>query len=126
MAVQPVVVVADDDADMRRMVATMVELALGAAVVEAADGQQALSALRARPARVLLLDMQMPVLDGPETLRALRADPQLRGLPVVVMSAAGSEAAARAVGCDAFLRKPFGLDALAATLRPYLEGGAGA
>ena len=116
-----VVVVADDDPAMREMVEAMVRGFLSAEVVAVADGEEALRALRAADARVLLLDMQMPVLDGPGTLRALRADEALRHVTVVAMSAAGLEGAAAAAGCDAFLRKPLGLDALLSALRPYLD-----
>jgi two-component system cell cycle response regulator DivK len=126
VAVDDVVVVADDDGDMRWLVAEMLRGALGVVVAGTCNGAEALDVLRVpgTNARVLLLDMQMPVLDGPETLRAIRSDPALRALPVVAMSGGGFEEAARAAGCDAFLRKPFGEDALVAALRPYLGAGA--
>lgn len=115
------VVVADDDAEMREMIAAMLWEHPNVQVVHAVDGEHALHVLRNLRARVLLLDMQMPVLDGPATLRAIRADPELRKLPVVGMSAASLEGAARAAGCDAFLRKPFKPGELVMALRPYLD-----
>jgi CheY-like chemotaxis protein len=126
--VDDVVVVADDDPVIRGMVAEMLRRALGVVVAGAADGAEALDVLRLPGvnARVLVLDMQMPVLDGPATLRALRSDPALRDLPVVAMSAAAAESEARAAGCDLFLRKPFPTTALVAAVRTCLGGDPGA
>lgn len=79
----------------------------------AADGAQALAALRARRADVLLVDYMMPVVSGAELVRAVRADPATADVPVVAMSAL-AEATVRRDLQDyaAFLRKPFGVAAL--------------
>ncbi|MBL8951959.1 MAG: hypothetical protein JNK82_14345 [Myxococcaceae bacterium] len=60
------------------------------------------------------------MLDGAATLKAIRRDPKLKGLKVVMMSGlAESMVRRRWRKFDAFLRKPFGLDELLATLKPY-------
>jgi CheY-like chemotaxis protein len=61
-----------------------------AGITRARDGLEALATLRSGTVRldrlILVIDLQMPRMSGIELLEALRADPQLRALPVVVMS----------------------------------------
>lgn len=79
----------------------------------AANGQEALSKLKASPPDLMLLDVEMPVLDGGATLSAMKADPRLSSVPVLMMSGiAESMVKRRCRGYDAFLRKPFSLDDL--------------
>jgi signal transduction histidine kinase/CheY-like chemotaxis protein len=81
------VLVVDDDADVRAIVRASVEGA-GLAVAEAANGREALEQIAdgLRPALVLL-DLMMPEVDGFAFLDAIRADPALAGLPVVILTA---------------------------------------
>ena len=81
------VLIVDDDADVRRILRTTIEGA-GMSAVEAANGREALERLAAgpRPA-LLLLDLMMPEVDGFGTLDAIRSDPGLADLPVVILTA---------------------------------------
>lgn len=98
----------------------------GYAVTTALNGAEGLRRLgEARP-DLLLLDLMMPVMDGRELLRRVRQDPELKTLPVVLMSAGRiSEEERRAA--TATLAKPFELEELLATLArqlgPKPEGG---
>ncbi|HZH75669.1 MAG TPA: response regulator [Archangium sp.] len=74
----------------------------------------------ARP-DLILLDLMMPVMDGQEMLRRLKDDPQLRSIPVVVMSA-GRVTKAELQG-SRFLAKPFELDDLLDTVAAELNKG---
>jgi CheY-like chemotaxis protein len=65
----------------------------------------------ARPAAVVL-DLRLPKVDGYQVARRLRADPATAGAQIVAVSAHGREDEARAAGCDAFVAKPFDLDAV--------------
>jgi two-component system alkaline phosphatase synthesis response regulator PhoP len=112
VATDRVVLVVDDDLEIRESVRWFLEDE-GLTVETAADGQQALDqATRARPALVVL-DMGLPILTGEEVaagLQAAYAEPP----PILVMTAAGRAAdAARRVGAYAYLDKPFDLDDLA-------------
>jgi CheY-like chemotaxis protein len=63
---------------------------------------------------VVLLDLNLPKMDGWEVLARIRTDPALRGIPVIVLSASGSErdrARAATEGADSYLRKPMDLEA---------------
>jgi CheY-like chemotaxis protein len=55
-------------------------------VLTAANGKQGLERLAETRADIVLLDMMMPVMNGPAMLRALAADPDLRGIPVIIVS----------------------------------------
>jgi hypothetical protein len=79
------VLLVDDDADSRRVTATVLRHS-GAAVREAGDGVTALDAMRRRRPDVAVMDLMMPVLDGFGVLAAMRADPRRRGVPVVVLT----------------------------------------
>src|SRR5690349_21111749 len=86
---QPVILVVDDEAEHRRLIALMIARTpfAGATVIPAANGQEGLVlAQRTRPALVLL-DLYMPVVDGREFLRAYRALP-VPHAPVVLFSVA--------------------------------------
>ncbi len=81
------VLVVEDLADLRDTLMEILEDA-GYAPAGAANGHVALEALRAGLVpRVILLDLQMPVMDGNEFLVAWRSDPKLSSIPVVVLSA---------------------------------------
>jgi CheY-like chemotaxis protein len=76
---------------------------------EAADGREALDALREKRPDVVLMDIRMPVMDGRAALKALRETKELEPLPVIAVTAsslAGEEKSLRE-SFDGFVRKPF-------------------
>ena len=81
------VLIVDDHADVRRMLAALVTQC-GHHVVCAATGQEAMWLLDARPVDLVLLDVVMPDMSGPEVLRAIREDPSTAALPVVIYGTA--------------------------------------
>jgi len=116
------VLVVDDNKEMRRY---MSRLLRGQWEVEtAADGREALEAIRERRPDVVLSDVMMPNLDGFGLLRAIRSDSELRDLPVVLVSArAGEEASVEGLssGADDYLTKPFSARELLARVNANLE-----
>lgn len=116
------VLVVDDNEDMRRY---MSRLLRGQWEVDtAADGHEALAAIRERRPDVVLSDVMMPNLDGFGLLRAIRSDSELRDLPVVLVSArAGEEASVEGLGAgaDDYLTKPFSARELLARVNANLE-----
>ena len=105
------VLVVDDEA----LIAMALEAALedaGFRVATAANGRQGLERLAEAPRpEIVLLDMMMPVMNGPAMLAAMAADPELRGIPVIVLSSLPEEAVRdRAKGVAAILRKPYTAD----------------
>src|SRR3954449_13506285 len=80
------VLVVDDDPNLVRLMSKFLKLE-GFAPVPAANGQEALSYLRAGGhANVILLDLRMPVMDGWAFRKEQRGDPGLAAIPVVVIS----------------------------------------
>ena len=103
---------------------------LGAEVLEAEHGEQALEVVRdelaADPPRLhaVLMDLHMPLLDGLAATRALRADARSAALPVFAISAAVLEherRAAEAAGMDGFLAKPVVEAELLRALAPLMR-----
>jgi PAS domain S-box-containing protein len=116
------VVVADDNADMRQYLRGL--LSPWYRVEEAADGEQALAAVRRERPALLLSDVMMPRLDGFQVLASLREDAALRTLPVVLLSArAGEEAQIEGLsaGADDYLVKPFTARELLARVAALIE-----
>jgi DNA-binding response OmpR family regulator len=100
------ILVADDEKDIRSVLALYLENA-GYAVVEAVDGQQALDVLEAQPIDLCLLDIMMPKLDGYQVLKHVR---QTSDVPVIVISAKGQDPEkilGLNLGADDYLVKPF-------------------
>ena len=101
-----------EDNPVNQMVAQALLQRLGATVVLAGDGAQALQRLAEAEFDLVLMDCQMPVMDGLACTRALRereSREQLRRVPVVAMTAASDDDArdaCREAGMDDFLTKP--------------------
>jgi len=96
------VLVVEDDAELREMMAQRLHLA-GFAPVTASNGIEALQLLRMGfPAKLILLDLTMPLMDGWAFRAVQRRDPYLADIPVIVVSA----------------RDPSGVDAAACCCKP--------
>ncbi|HEY3908264.1 MAG TPA: ATP-binding protein [Stellaceae bacterium] len=121
-AARPLVILADDNADMRDYVGRL--LADRYEVVGVADGGAALAAARRRRPDLILSDVMMPRLDGFGLLQAVRNDASLREIPVVLLSArAGEDARVEGLnaGADDYLTKPFAARELVARVGANLE-----
>jgi two-component system, OmpR family, response regulator MtrA len=105
----PLVLIADDDADILSLVRAVLERA-GNEVISVGDGAQALASVIERKPDLAVLDISMPEVDGLEVLRRLRADSATSELPVVLLSARAQEADVKLgfeLGASAYVKKPF-------------------
>lgn len=101
------VLVVDDDASIRKLVATILRRG-DYRVTEAASGKDALRCMASQKFDAVVLDLMMPEVSGTDVLRAISESPD-RPRAIIIMSAAPAEviAAAAAMGIDATLHKPF-------------------
>jgi CheY-like chemotaxis protein len=112
---EPVLIV-DDDEDCREMLATLL-VAHGYRIVTAENGAEALTVARQYRPCLILLDLMMPVMDGEEFRRTQLTDPQIRDIPIVVVSARiGAAEIAGRLGAVGVIPKPLDLDQVAATI----------
>jgi CheY-like chemotaxis protein len=73
----------------------------------------------------ILLDLMMPGMNGWQFMDEVRVDPDLRQVPIIVVSAYGSADGVRSVGATDYLKKPFDPETLLAVVTSRVEGGDG-
>jgi two-component system, NtrC family, response regulator AtoC len=120
MAANAVVMVVDDDAQLRSLVGTVLMRA-GHDVVEAADGEEALRLLDEKLPDLILTDLAMPKMDGSQLIEEVRKrDPML---PMIILTGLGTVDKAvemmRKGACD-FITKPFKIDQLSGSVKKAL------
>jgi two-component system cell cycle response regulator DivK len=117
------ILVVEDEEDGRQIVRDLLSTA-GFEMIEAEDGETAVTtALRERP-DLILMDIQLPVLDGFEATRRIRANPDLKATPIIAVTSyalSGDEAKALAAGCNAYVAKPYSPRALLAKVKQFLR-----
>jgi two-component system cell cycle response regulator DivK len=116
------ILVVEDQADNRRILRDMLSNA-GYELIEAESGEEALTAVEAKRPDLILMDIQLPVMDGYEATRRIRSKPELKSIPIIAVTSyalAGDEAKALAIGCNAYVAKPFSPRALLAKVREHL------
>jgi CheY-like chemotaxis protein len=109
------VLLVEDDADDVELSSHLLRrLRAGLNVATAGDGREALdylSRVRGGGVDLILLDLNMPVMDGASFLRAVKREPELRSIPVVVLSTSSSEkdvTEAYGLGASGYVVKPAG------------------
>ena len=98
----------------------------GYRVTATVDGPEALAAARRSKPALVVSDIEMPIMDGYELCRALKSDPQLRDVPVILLTALadvndvfrGLEA-----GADCYLTKPYTADDMLASVAFMVANG---
>ncbi|OYU98922.1 MAG: response regulator [Verrucomicrobiales bacterium VVV1] len=116
------IITVDDAATMRKMVAFTLKGA-GHEVLEACDGQEALTVLSQRPVDLVITDVNMPNMDGLELTRRLRALPAFARTPIILLTTESDPAKkqqGRAAGATGWIVKPFNQDQLLAIVAKVL------
>ena len=104
------ILIVDDDAGIRRLIATTLEDVSGYRMSEAGDGEEAVERARQVQPAIVFLDIDMPRLNGIETCRRLKSEPATADATIVMLTADSdhdAEREARRAGADLFLTKPF-------------------
>ena len=121
------ILVVDDEPDLLELVRFQLTQA-GFEVETARDGRQGLEAIRRRRPSLVVLDWMLPDLSGPDVCRQVRSDPELRDLPVLMLTAKAEEVdrvVGFELGADDYVTKPFSPRELALRVRAILRRSTG-
>ena len=126
----PVILIVDDDEGHALLVKeNLVEAGLNNETIHFPDGQAAIDFLfrrKSAPIRpqneiyLVLLDIRMPKVDGVEVLRQLKGDPELRKLPVIMLTTTEDPREVERchqIGCNVYIQKPVDYDKFAEAIR---------
>jgi two-component system, OmpR family, alkaline phosphatase synthesis response regulator PhoP len=116
------ILIAEDSSTVRRLVAGRLA-ADGYQVIEAADGEEALTLARTERPDLIVLDKVMPKYDGFEVVRALREDAQTQAIPIVMLTERTSEddvLGGLSLGVEEYMPKPFSPRELSARVQRVL------
>jgi two-component system, cell cycle response regulator DivK len=118
-----VLIVEDDELSMK-LFNDLLE-AHGYAVLQAMDGLEALRIVHEHRPDLILMDIQLPEISGLEITKRLKADEELRGIPVVAVTAfamTGDAEKIRQAGCDGYLTKPISIAGFIEAVDRYSGG----
>ena len=118
------ILVAEDEADIRELVAFSLINIGGFQVVRANNGVEAVEVARVELPDLILMDVRMPRMTGVEACVKLKTIPETRDIPVVFLSAMGQEQEIQQgmeVGAVEYILKPFAPDMLLNKVREILK-----
>jgi CheY-like chemotaxis protein len=97
-------------------------------VIEARDGEEAISAVRDQKPCVVIMDMMMPKVDGLTACYTIKNDPATRDIPVVMLTAIDQELnkklSTTVMGANRYMTKPFSAQQLLEVVKQLLNGSA--
>ena len=117
------VLVVDDEKDIRKVLEYNLKKE-GYEVSLAATGEEALAAVESRAPDLVVLDLMLPGTDGLEVCRILKSNPRTRAMPVLMLTAKGSETdqvVGLELGADDYVTKPFALKVLLVRIKKLLQ-----
>ena len=113
----------DDQEDNRRIFRDLLTT-VGFEVIEAVDGEEAVTLAAEHVPDLILMDIQLPGIDGYEATRRIKSNPLLKAIPIIAVTSyalTGDDEKAFEAGADAYVAKPFSPRALLAKVRSYLD-----
>jgi two-component system alkaline phosphatase synthesis response regulator PhoP len=116
------ILIADDEPGVRLIVTRMLEQDY--TVLEATDGDEAVGIARGEKPALILMDLMMPAMDGYTACSAIKADPEIKVIPVIILTAIGHELNkkfAAEMGADGYVTKPFTIEELKDAITPLLN-----
>jgi two-component system cell cycle response regulator DivK len=119
----PTILYVEDDTNNRVLIRRIL-MAEGYAVVEAENGPQGIELAKATRPDLILMDINLPDMDGYEATVRLRALDEMRGVPIVALTAnvmKGDREKTLAAGCSGYIHKPIDVDRLPGQLAVFLR-----
>jgi two-component system cell cycle response regulator DivK len=116
------ILVVEDQEDNRRIIRDLLA-STGYEMIEALDGETGVRLAETERPDLILMDIQLPLLDGHEATRRIKDNPELRAIPVIVVTSyalSGDDVKAMEAGCDAYVAKPFSPRQLLSKIREFL------
>jgi len=116
------ILIVDDEPSVRSLVRRM--LGKKYTVIEAGDGDEGLSATREHKPDIILMDIMMPKVDGYMACFAMKKDPELKDIPVIILTGVGFELnrkLSQKFGADDYLVKPFKLQELRKIIEKFIK-----
>ena len=117
-----VILTVDDSASVRQMVSFTLKGA-GYQVIEATDGEDALSKIGHSTVHMIITDLNMPRMDGIALIRNARANPALKFIPIIMLtteSQAEKKQEGKQAGATGWIVKPFKPEQLLAVVKKVL------
>ena len=121
---QQKILLVEDTEDNRFMMRRLLEMD-GYTVVEARNGQEAVTIARAEKPQLILMDLSLPVIDGLAATRLIRQLPAFHETPIIAVSAhdtADFEKEALVAGCNGYVTKPIDFVELEKLITKLLSG----
>ena len=115
----PLVLVVEDHADTREMLRILLNMT-GCRVIEAENGEQAMSVAEKGHPDLILLDVRIPLLDGLTVTRLIRSHPALNEVPILLITGMDTPQLHREAfiaGCNECLIKPLDFEQLQALIK---------
>ena len=116
--------VVEDSPTMRQLISFSLKRFKGSRVIEAVDGVDALKKLSTEKIDIILTDINMPVMDGLKLVSLVRQNPQLKHIPIIIITTEGAEEDRErglALGANAYISKPIQSSHLIRTIGEILQ-----
>jgi CheY-like chemotaxis protein len=117
---EKVVVLIDDDVHIHEIIRRTLSK-IGLTLIGATDGEKGLQIVRELKPKLLLLDVLMPGRDGWSILKECKSDPELRDMPVVMVSQLSQNVLSESLGADDYLTKPIDRDLFLETVKRLIK-----
>lgn len=127
MSLRKKILIVDDNEDSRDLVTKVLKQS-DYQIVQAVDGEEALTKVASEKPDLILMDRSLPKMDGLEVAKRLKSNAATNKIPIVAMTAhamRGDREKALAAGCEGYIPKPINVRTLAEQIRLYLENPGG-
>jgi len=117
-------VLVTDDIESNRLLLNKILTVYNLRVFEASNGLEALNIAKRNKPDVILMDLRMPIMDGYEAIKKIKDDPDIKNIPVIVLTASAmksDESEIKKINCDGYIRKPVRRFELIKELKKHLD-----